>query len=51
MKGVQMQRSGGPEVLQYNTDLPVPVPGNGEILVKNDYIGINYVDMFVGPFL
>ena len=45
-----MQRTGGPEVLQYRTDLPVPVPGNGEVLVKNEYIGINYVDMFVALF-
>lgn len=47
MKGVQMKTFGGPEVLQYKTDLPVPVPHSGEVLVKNDYIGINYVDVFV----
>jgi NADPH:quinone reductase-like Zn-dependent oxidoreductase len=25
----------------------VPVPGAGELLVKNEYIGINYIDTFV----
>ena len=47
MNGVQLQHFGGPEVLQYKTDLPVPTPGSGEILVKNEFIGINYVDVFV----
>lgn len=47
MKSVQMKNIGGPEVLQYKTDLPVPIPLDGEILVKNDFIGINYVDVFV----
>ena len=54
MKGVQMKNIGGPEVLQYKIDLPVPVPRGGEVLVKNDFIGINYVDVFVAlllPFL
>lgn len=47
MKGVQLKNVGGPEVLQYKTDLPVPIPQSGEVLVKNDFIGINYVDVFV----
>jgi NADPH2:quinone reductase len=47
MKAVQMHRTGGPEVLQYTTNFPVPVPGNGEVLVQNEFIGINYVDMSV----
>ncbi len=48
-----MKNIGGPEVLQYKTDLPVPVPRGGEVLVKNEFIGINYVDVFVAilPFL
>lgn len=47
MKGVQMKNTGGPEVLKYKVDLPVPTPYDGEVLVKNEFIGINYVDMFV----
>jgi NADPH2:quinone reductase len=47
MKGILVEKTGGTEVLQYRTDLPVPVPGAGELLVKNEYIGINYIDTFV----
>ena len=44
MKGVLIEKTGGTEVLQYKTDLPVPEPKEGEVLVKNDFIGINYID-------
>lgn len=44
MKGILIEKTGGPEVLQYKTDLPVPEPKEGEVLVKNDSIGINYID-------
>lgn len=44
MKGVVIEKTGGSDVLQYKTDLPVPQPKDGEILVKNDFIGINYID-------
>ena len=46
MKGVLIEKTGGTEVLQYRTDLPVPTPGDNEVLVKNDYIGINYIDTY-----
>lgn len=44
MKGVVIEKTGGTEVLQYKTDLPVPEPQEGEVLVKNEFIGINYID-------
>lgn len=44
MKGVQMSKTGGVEVLEYKSDLPVPEPKEGEVLVKNEFIGINYID-------
>jgi len=47
MKGVTIEKTGGTEVLQYKTDLPVPEPKEGQILVKNDFIGINYIDTYV----
>lgn len=47
MKGILIEKTGGTEVLQYRTDLPIPVPKAGELLVKNEYIGINYIDTFV----
>jgi len=46
MKGVLIEKTGGTEVLQYKTDLPVPTPKEGELLVKNDYIGINFIDIY-----
>jgi len=47
MKGVLVEKTGGVEVLEYKTDLPVPSPKEGEVLVKNDFIGINYIDTCV----
>jgi len=46
MKGVLIQKNGGTEVLQHKQDLPVPQPKDGEILVKNDYSGINFIDTY-----
>jgi NADPH2:quinone reductase len=44
MKAVYIEKTGGIEVLQYKTDVPVPEPKEGEVLVKNEFIGINYID-------
>lgn len=44
MKGVIIEKNGGADVLQYKTDLPVPTPKEGQILVRNDYVGVNYID-------
>lgn len=44
MKAVLIEKTGGTDVLQYKTDVPVPEPKEGEVLVKNDYVGINYID-------
>ena len=44
MNGVLVQEVGGPDVLRYRTDLPVPQPKAGEAFVKNDYAGIDYID-------
>ncbi|TAQ85134.1 hypothetical protein B7494_g6552 [Chlorociboria aeruginascens] len=46
MKGVLIEKTGGVDVLEYKTDLPVPFPKEGEVLVKNDFIGINYIDTY-----
>ncbi|KAF2873419.1 hypothetical protein BDV95DRAFT_627346 [Massariosphaeria phaeospora] len=45
MKAVQIDKTGGTEVLQYR-DVPVPEPKEGEVLVKNEFIGINYIDTY-----
>jgi NADPH2:quinone reductase len=44
MKAVLIEKTGGTDVLQYKTDVPVPEPKEGEVLVKNEFIGINYID-------
>ncbi|KAF2248672.1 NAD(P)-binding protein [Trematosphaeria pertusa] len=46
MKGVQIEKTGGTEVLQLKTEIPVPEPKEGEVLVKNEFIGINYIDTY-----
>ncbi|KAI1407816.1 NAD(P)-binding protein [Hypoxylon sp. FL1857] len=45
-KGVIIEKTGGPEVLQHKTDLPVAALVEGQILVKNDYIGVNFIDTY-----
>jgi NADPH2:quinone reductase len=44
MKAVIIEKTGDADVLQYKTDVPVPEPKEGEVLVKNEFIGINYID-------
>ncbi|CAD6448726.1 5f6279ec-563c-4a11-8044-c952bfe0fee2 [Sclerotinia trifoliorum] len=46
MKGVLIEKTGGVEVLDYKTDLKVPVPKEGEVLVRNEFVGINYIDTY-----
>ena len=46
MKAIRVDRTGGPEVLQF-VDVPEPVPGPGEALVRHTAIGINYIDVYV----
>jgi len=44
MKAVFIDKTGGTDVLEHKTDVPVPTPIDGQILVKNDFIGINFID-------
>lgn len=43
---VVVEEAGGPEVLDYRTDVPTPVPKRGQILVKNTVSGVNFVDTY-----
>jgi len=47
MSGITISKTGGTEVLEYKTDLPLPQPKDGEVLVKNEFIGVNFIDTFV----
>jgi NADPH2:quinone reductase len=43
MRAIQVREFGGPEVLEL-VDLPVPEPGDGEVLVRVSRAGINFAD-------
>jgi NADPH2:quinone reductase len=45
MKAIQVQKTGGPEVLTF-ADLPVPKPKPNEALVKIAAAGVNFIDVY-----
>ena len=44
MKAVILRKTGGPDILK-SVDAPKPVPAAGEVLVKNEFVGINYAEI------
>lgn len=46
MKAIQITQTGGPEVLHYRDDVPVPEPSENEVLVEVLVAGINYIDTY-----
>ena len=46
MRAIQIQKTGGPEVLEV-TDLPVPQPGAGQVLVRIRAAGVNFIDTYL----
>ena len=44
-KGIRFHRIGGPEVLKYE-DIEVGLPGEGQALVRNTAIGLNFIDTY-----
>ncbi len=44
MRAIRIEQYGGPEVLRLQ-DIPVPVPGEGEVLVPMAHAGINVMDV------
>jgi len=42
---IQVTQTGGPDVLT-RTDLPIPTPGPGEVLIRLTAIGVNYIDTY-----
>jgi NADPH2:quinone reductase len=45
MKAIQVQKTGGPEVLTL-VDLPVPQPKANEVVVKIAAAGVNFIDVY-----
>ncbi len=45
MLAIQAVRAGGPEVLE-SIDLPLPSPAAGQILVRHQAVGLNYIDTY-----
>ena len=45
MHAIEVSRTGGPEVLRY-VDTAQPTPGPGELLIKAEAIGVNFIDTY-----
>jgi len=45
MHAIEIAEHGGPEVLRY-VERPEPSPGPGELLIKAEAIGVNYIDTY-----
>jgi NADPH:quinone reductase len=45
MRAIVFERNGGPEVLELK-QMPAPVPGDGEVLVDVEAVGVNYRDVY-----
>ena len=45
MLAIQAVHTGGPEVLEA-VDLPVPSPGPGQVLVRHQAVGLNFIDTY-----
>ena len=46
MRAIQIGKTGGPEVLEL-VNLPVPQPGAGQVLVRIQAAGVNFIDTYL----
>ncbi len=46
MRAIQIRKTGGPEVMEL-VELPVPRPGAGQVLVKIEASGVNFIDTYL----
>ncbi len=44
-KAIRIHAYGGPEQMRWE-DLPTPEPGPGEVLLRHEAIGLNYIDVY-----
>jgi NADPH2:quinone reductase len=42
---IQISRNGGPEALEH-AEVPTPIPGSGEALIRHTAIGLNFIDTY-----
>jgi NADPH2:quinone reductase len=45
MHAIEVSEIGGPDVLRY-VDIPQPMPGQGELLIKAEAVGVNFIDTY-----
>jgi len=45
MKAIQIQETGGPEVLKL-VELPIPTPGPGQVLIRVEAVGVNFIELY-----
>jgi NADPH2:quinone reductase len=45
MKAIQINETGGPEVLQL-VELPIPHPGPGQVLIRIEATGVNFIELY-----
>src|ERR1700733_5709422 len=45
MHAVEVAETGGPEVMAY-VEKPEPIPGPGEVVIKAEAVGVNFVDTY-----
>jgi NADPH2:quinone reductase len=45
MKAIQISETGGPEVLRV-TELPIPQPGPGQVLIRVEATGVNFIEIY-----
>lgn len=45
MKAIRVHEVGGPEALRFE-DMPDPIPGEGQALVRIEAIGVNFIDVY-----
>src|SRR5208283_1435414 len=45
MKAIQIQQTGGPEVLR-EVELPIPQPGPGQVLIRVEAVGVNFIEIY-----
>jgi NADPH:quinone reductase len=45
MHAIEVSETGGPDVLRY-VEIPQPAPGDGEVLIEAEAIGVNFIDTY-----